>query len=136
MEHQISIFDDEPLTKFEQAIQRGSLTAGGKYRIYGASINLSISDLANFLKEEYGYEGFSFLDGFANFNSDGVEIWKWEPKETNSYSWTDAAKTVKKLISLDKYLTPDEKEYMKSLQEEFGGIPLPKARYGYGKGWA
>ena len=73
MEHQISIFDDEPLTKFEQAIQRGSLTAGGKYRIYGASINLSISDLANFLKEEYGYEGFSFLDGFANFNSNGVE---------------------------------------------------------------
>ena len=136
MLHQISIFDEEPLTKFEQAMQRGSNIVGGKHRIYGASINLSVSELADFLKEEYGWSGSSFLDGFVTFSPKGIEIWKWEPRETQTYSWMDAAKAVKKLISLDKYLTSEEKEYMKSLQEEFDGIPLPKARYGYGEGWA
>lgn len=135
MQHQISLFDNEPLTQFEENLTRGSLLQGGKYRIYGASINLPTTEFAKFLKEEYGLGGFSYFGGFMDFNSDGARMREWESAKEETYSWAEVAKIIKHLISIDKYLSEEEKEYMKQLQEYFNGIPCPRPRYGYGEGW-
>lgn len=137
MIHQISFFDEQPLSWFEQSLLRGSLLAGGKYRIYGASLHLSVTDFAKFLKEEYGTGGCSVDEGFLDFGSSGVKLWKIYTRYEEEYSWTDTAKAIKRLISIDRYLTDKDKEYIKKLQEAHGGtIPLPNPCYGYGNGWA
>lgn len=136
MIHQISLFDDEPLTWFEKVLLRGSLTAGGKYRIYSAAVNLSVTELADFLKEEYGWSGSSVENGFVDYSPKGARLKKWHSDYEENYTWAEVAKKIKNLVYTDKYLSTKEKEYIKSLQEHFGCIPAPRARYGYGEGWA
>lgn len=132
MEHQISIFDEEPLTWFEECVQKGSLMQYGKLRIYGASLHLSVTELAAFLKEEYGWCGSSTRDGFMDCTPKGMRLYKFKEQYEENYSWTDVARAVKKLISIDKYLTDKEKEQMKSIQDQHNGnIPLPKPKHGY-----
>jgi len=135
--YQLTMFDDEPLSLFEQALLRGSLIAGGKYRIYGAALNMNVADFAQFLKEEHGYSGCSIDGGFIDYSPRGATIRIYNPTKEEIHDWNDTAKTIKRLINTDKYLNDKEKEYMKKLQEAHGGmIPCPKPRYGYGEGWA
>ena len=127
MEYQISFFDDEPLSWLEEDLQNGSGFENGKIRLYAASLSMGISDFADFCKHEYGIGGHSIKDGFSDHNAKGItlEIWKTGYKEV--YNWTQIAKGIKKLISIDKYLTNKEKEKIKQIQEKNNGIlPVPK----------
>lgn len=118
MEHQISIFDMEPLTKFQQALQRGSCFAKGKERIYSAALRLSFKDFVEYVKKEYGLGGFSFNDGFVDFNAKGMSMWKWRSDDRSSYSWTEVAKGIKQLIAIDNYLTQKEKDNINRIEKE------------------
>lgn len=113
MEHQISMFDTEPLTEFQEALQHGSGFELGRYRIYSAAITLPFKEFIPFLKKEYGLGGFSFNDGFVDYSAKGVCIWKFRSDKRSDYSWTDIAKEIKHLIAIDLYLTPRDKDFIK-----------------------
>ena len=58
MFEQISIFDllNPVESRFTSEMKRGSGFAGGKVRIYAASLHTNKDQFAEFLKEEYGVE--------------------------------------------------------------------------------
>jgi hypothetical protein len=125
------MFDDEPLTWFQENLLHGSGFENGKIRIYAASLNLSTTDLASFLKEEYGTGGRSIDGGFMDYNPKGIELRKWKEEKSEIHTWSEAAKEIKHLISMDRYLTDKEKNKIKEKQKEFNGLTLPVSRYAY-----
>lgn len=131
MEHQLSMFDTEPLTEFQEALLHGSGFAGGKYRIYAAAIQLSDKELALFLKNEYGLGGFSFNEGFVDYDARGICIWKFRSDARSNYTWAETANEIKHLIAIDAYLTDKEKETIKSIQNKHKELPTPSARMVY-----
>lgn len=140
MIEQISIFDLlNPVTesRFSSECKRGSGFAGGKVRIYCASLNLGVKELAAFLKDEYGIGGHSadFPDGgrgFTDYNGSGLMIREWKTNQTEKHSWTEVAKEIKRLIFSGEYLTEKEKKKVEAVAEHFGGnIPCPKPGYGW-----
>lgn len=129
MEYQISFFDEEPLTWLQQGLIKGSNFAGGKIRIYAAALNMPINKFEKYLKDEYGLGGSSMDDGFIDYDSKGVRLWKFKEKHEEKYSWAEVAKEIKKLISIDKYLSDNDKKTIKIIKERNDGIlPVPVAR--------
>jgi cephalosporin-C deacetylase-like acetyl esterase len=109
MEHQISMFDTEPLTEFQEALLHGSGFEGGKHRIYSAALQLPFKNFSSFLKKEYGIGGFSFKDGFVDYGSSGICMWKFRSDKRSDYSWNEVAKAIKQLIATDMYLNEKDK---------------------------
>ena len=95
----------------ERVLQKGPLTSGTKEQIYHFALTHPTgSAFVTFLKQLYGYEGFSSEElgvKYSLFNSDGITI-KWEdtqggPHETK-LSWPQAAGIVQRLVDEGRYL--------------------------------
>jgi len=126
LEWQISLFDEEPLSWFEENLQRGSGFADGKIRLYIASFAMDDAEFAEYCKREYGIGGWSIDGGFLDHNSKGIVLRIWKTDYVEMYNWTYVAKGIKKLISIDKYLTDKEKEKIEQIKERNGGVlPMP-----------
>jgi len=95
----------------ERVMQRGPLTAGKKEQVYEfAQTHPTGSAFVTFLKEIYGYEGFSLEDmgvKYAMFNGEGVTI-EWQDKQGETQetklSWARAAGVVQRLVDEGRYL--------------------------------
>jgi len=126
-EDTVSYFSDKPIdldpdTEFAQKLLYEEIVHGSgfysKFSIdeFVKTKNPSISDLAKFLKKEYGIGGGS-RDGnpvcFQNHSAKGLSL---ELKAENGerqiidYSWNKVAKAVKNAISEDKYITKEDWE--------------------------
>ena len=121
MIEQISIFDLlKPCeSRFTYECKRGSGFEGGKIRIYFASLEMNVKQLADFLKKEYGVGGHTsdFPDGgrwFADHNASGLKICEWKSNVAEKYTWLEVANEIKRLICMDDYLTPKEWEKVKA----------------------
>ena len=133
---QISIFDLlEPCeSRFTHECQSGSGFEGGRVRIYCASCNLGIKDLAVYLKDEYGVGGHSatFPDGthgFTDYNASGLTIRAWKSNETEKHTWQEVAKEIKRLIFSGEYLNEKEWARVQEISQQTGGpLPMPHAR--------
>ena len=95
----------------ERVMQKGPLTEGKKEQIYHFALTHPTgSAFAAFLKQLYGYEGFSSEElgvKYTLFNGDGITI-EWEdtqgePQETK-LSWPQAAGIVQRLVDEGRYL--------------------------------
>ena len=135
MFEQISIFDlIEPISRFTSELKRGSGFAGGKVRIYAASLHTTKEQFAVFLKDEYGIGGHSttFPDGetgFTDYNAKGITIREWKSKKDEKHNWKEAADEIKRLIIHDEYLTDKEKAKAQEVAENSGGsLPMPHPR--------
>ena len=135
MFEQLSMFDllQETESHFTAQIRLGSGFEGGRVRIYCASCNLGVKELAAFLKEEYGVGGNSitFPDGqrgFADYHPSGIELRVWKTHEVEKHKWTDAAAEVKRLIFANDYLTDKDWQKVQEIQQHFGNLPVPHPR--------
>ena len=135
MFEQISIFDllQETESHFTAQIRRGSGFEGGRVRIYLASCNLGVKELAAFMKDEYGNGGNSidFPDGqrgFADYRPAGIELRVWKTDAVEKHNWQDAAKEVKRLICSNDYLSEKDWQKVQEIQEHFGKLPVPHPR--------
>ena len=131
MEHQLSFFDEEPLSWFSENLMRGSGFAGGKVRIYAAALNMDKKKFAEYLKNEYGVGGCSIKDGFMDYGPTGIKLRKWKENYEEMHGWNEASEEIKRLISIDLYLTKKEKEQIKEIQVQFKKIPIPVPRTHY-----
>lgn len=131
MEHQISFFDEEPLSWFSENLLRGSGFEGGKVRIYAAALNMDKKKFADYLKNEYGVGGCSINGGFMDYNAAGIKLRKWKENYEESYDWNKVAAEIKRLINTNQYLTCKEKEKIKEIQVQFNGTPVPVPRTHY-----
>lgn len=136
MMEQISIFDlletKETESRFTHEVRRGSGFADGKVRIYFANLKMDIKQLAVFLKDEYGVGGHSadFPDGgsgFTDYNPKGLMIREWKTDVTEKHTWPEVAKEVKRLISMDDYLSPKDWQKVKDIQRR-DNDPVPRPR--------
>lgn len=133
---QISIFDLlEPCeSRFTHECRSGSGFEGGRVRIYCASCNLGIKDLAVYLKDEYEVGGYSatFPDGthgFTDYNASGLTIRAWKSNETEKHTWQEVAKEIKRLIFSGEYLNEKEWARVQEISQQTGGpLPMPHAR--------
>lgn len=128
-----------PESEVIRALKYGSGIEDGKIRI--AALFKSESDIikrVTFLKEEYG------TGGHTNYFEDGTHGWvDWDAKGIyicRSYSpdsaslsltWSEVEKRLDELIRNDQYLKPDEKEELYKIENEYGTLPIPLARYEY-----
>lgn len=122
--YQLNMFDDpqSSLTEYERCLVRGPLIAGGKFRVYAACAVLPSKELPKFLKNEYGIGGFSIQGGFFDSSASGLTISKWHEDINKTYKWNEVAKDIKRLISLDLYLTDKEKEYIEIAKSNPDGL--------------
>ena len=133
---QISIFDLlEPCeSRFTHECRSGSGFEGGRVRIYCASCNLGIKELAKFLKDEYGVGGHSItfpdgVNGFTDYNGSGMTIRAWKEKEIEKHSWNEVATEIKRLIYSGEYLNQKEYDQADELSRKNGGmLPVPYPR--------
>ena len=95
----------------ERVLQKGPLTEGKKEQIYHFALSHPTgSAFVTFLRQLYGYEGFSSEElgvKYSLFNGDGITI-EWEdtqggPHETK-LSWPQAAGIVQRLVDEGRYL--------------------------------
>lgn len=136
MMEQISIFDllAEPVeSHFTAQIRRGSGFEGGRVRIYCASCNLGVKELAVFMKDEYGIGGNSITfpdgqSGFADYHPAGIELRIWKTHEVEKHKWTEAAAEVKRLIFANDYLDAKDWQKVEEIREYFGKLPVPHPR--------
>ena len=136
MTEQISIFELlEPCeSRFTHECRRGSGFENGKIRIFCASLNMNVKELADYLKEEYGIGGHSadFPDvgsGFTDYNISGLIIREWKINRTEKHSWKEVALEVKRLIARNDYLTEKEFEKVQEVSRLNGGpapVPVPR----------
>ena len=133
MIEQITVFDllGACESRFSAEIKTGSGFAGGKVRIFCASCQLGLKELAEFMKEEYGIGGHSItfpdgVSGFADHNSKGIVLWEFRSTVKEQHTWMEAAKEVKRLILAGDYLTEKEKTKAEEMKDK--GTPKP----GYG----
>ena len=129
----IDILDHGTESHFTTQIRRGSGFEGGRVRIYCASCNLGVKELAVFMKEEYGNGGNSitFSDGqsgFADYSGTGIELRIWKTHDIEKHSWLDAAKEVKRLIFSEEYLDKKDEEKVWQVSRHYGKLPVPKPR--------
>ena len=112
--------------EIDRLLTKGSGVAQGKFRIYQhMTKHQSIEENANFLRNEYGIGGASPSIGFIDEWHDGKGITLTKSKQIGipdvkyTLKWNYVAKRINKLIALDRYLTPNEKEkYPQFLQEQ------------------
>lgn len=135
MFEQLSMFDllQDTESHFTAQIRRGSGFEGGRVRIYCASCNLGVKELAAFLKEEYGVGGNSITfpdgqSGFADYHPAGIELRVWKTHEVEKHKWTEAAAEVKRLIFANDYLTDKDWQKVQEIQQHFGNLPVPHPR--------
>lgn len=141
MFEQISMFDllNPVESRFTHECRKGSGFAGGKVRIYCASLNLGLKEFAVFLKEEYGVGGHSadFPDGgrgFTDYNAKGLMIREWKSNETEKHSWQEVAKEVIRLIVNGDYLNEKEWSKVQEVCDQNGGpapVPHPRCAWVY-----
>ena len=135
MFEQLSIFDllsPQVESRFTSECRKGSGFAGGRVRIYCASLNLGVKEFAGFLKDEYGVGGHSatFPDGahgFTDYNPSGFMIREWKTNVTEKHNWQEVAREVKRLILNGEYLTEKEQEQVREICGD-GPAPMPIAR--------
>lgn len=134
---QISIFDllEEHESRFTAECRRGSGYDGGRVRIYCASCNLGVKELAGFLKKEYGeYYGHSttFPDGvrgFADYRANGMRLTVFKSDWSESHTWLEMAKEIKRLIYAGDYLTEKDEKKVQEIADHFGSsLPTPRPR--------
>lgn len=111
---QLSLLSLEKSTEdllIERVMCEGPIVKNKKERIYQfAQTHPTGSAFVTFLKEIYGYEGFSLEDmgvKYAMFNGEGVSIeWQDEQGETQEtkLSWARAAGVVQRLVDEGRYL--------------------------------
>lgn len=111
---QLSLLSLEKSTEdllIERVMCEGPIVKNKKERIYQfAQTHPTGSAFVTFLKEIYGYEGFSLEDmgvKYAMFNDEGVSIeWQDEQGETQEtkLSWARAAGVVQRLVDEGRYL--------------------------------
>lgn len=102
-------------------------------RIYLASCNLGVKELAAFMKDEYGIGGNSITfpdgqSGFADYRPAGIELRVWKTQEVEKHNWQDAAKEVKRLICSNDYLNEKDWRKVHEVEEHFGKLPVPHPR--------
>ena len=106
----------------------GSGFQDGKHRIYEYFTQLhSPKEKEDFLKKEYGTGGRSHaLSGADNSNqmhdAKGILYSRRDNDEKLLLNWSKVAKRIDYLISVDRYLTKEEKEKFDELQRENVGI--------------
>ena len=121
--------DDEEIDDY--LIRHGTGYVNGKFRIYEyfKQNDVSKTDKANFLKDEFGIGGSSrpksyktrFYD--ANHDAKGLTIDLYKDKASNEkteykFKWSQVADRIQKLIDDGKYLSDEELEkYNKPLEE-------------------
>jgi hypothetical protein len=138
MIEQISIFDlletKQTESRFTHECRHGSGYENGRVRIYCASCNLGVKELAEFLKEEYGGSyghSTTFPDGvrgFADYRGNGMELWQFRSEWKERHSWQEMAKEIKRLIYSGEYLNEKEKAKVQEIAEHFGRLPVPHPR--------
>lgn len=136
MFEQMSIFDllNPVESRFTSEMKRGSGFAGGKVRIYAASLHTTNDEFAEFLKDEYGIGGHSatFPDGgsgFTDYNAKGIVIREWKTRQEEKHNWKEVAKEIKRLIISGEYLTEKEKKKAQEVADNSGGsLPMPHPR--------
>lgn len=116
----------------ERVLQKGPLTEGKKEQIYHFALTHPTgSAFVTFLKQLYGYEGFSSEElgvKYSLFNGDGITI-EWEdtqggPHETK-LSWPQAAGIVQRLVDEGRYLEapavsePEQKDETQPFSAEY-----------------
>ena len=101
----------------DEVLTHGSGFENGKFRIYEQfEKNLSLEENARFLKKEYGIGGRYPIKSGLGINEDhaGAGIKLRSGFSENSpkmlLKWTEAAKRIRELIALDRYLSPKEKK--------------------------
>lgn len=88
---------------------RGSGFQNGKLRIadYFAKEQPSDADFADFLRNEYGIGGHSGPDmPSVDYDGKGIHIVSADRKNSYQYTWTQAAKEIRKLIEQNAYIKP------------------------------
>jgi hypothetical protein len=136
MTEQISIFDlldEQTESHFTAQIRRGSGFEGGRVRIYCASCNLGVKELAKFMKDEYvvGGNSITFPDGqhgFADYNASGIQLRIFKMGVVEAHTWTEAATEAKRLIFANDYLDERDVRKVQSIREHFGNLPVPRPR--------
>ncbi|MEG0547852.1 MAG: SNF2-related protein [Coprobacillus sp.] len=110
--------------EIDKVLIRGSSFYNGKYRIY-EQLSKSVTQAENikFLKKEYGEGGSHPAYGWIaeEHSSKGIRITKGgiSNKDVDvKLQWKQVIKRIKELISLDKYLTQEEKEHYPIYLEE------------------
>ena len=131
MVEQISIFEllNPVESRFTYECRRGSGFENGRVRIYCASRHLGITELAKYLKIEYGIGGHSsdFPDGgrgSAMHNASGIEIREWKSNQSEKHNWHEVAREIKRLIAMDDYLDQKDKQKVYQLERKYHG-PVP-----------
>ena len=104
-----------PQEIIDHALQMGSSFEHGKYRIYSYFLQgHSNKERADFLKQEYGIwgSGSDYLgEKFNRGTSAKGYFIKWKDYET-TLKWTAVAKRIEELISVGRYMTEKELEYI------------------------
>ena len=119
------ITDDE----IDENLCGGSGVEGGRGRIYAYfNEKHTLSEKANFLKDEYGIGGGSHTlsrsyGSYQDHNSKGISYKKTGCTEIQM-SWNNVAKRIDNIIKNDRYFTPQEKAEFEEIQRTsiFDGI--------------
>lgn len=134
MFEQISIFDlIEPESRFTCEIRSGSGFEHGRVRVYLASRQMPVDELAKYMRSEYGVGGHSITfpdgeSGFADHDSRGITLRVWKSHEIEKHSWREAAVEAKRLIAAGEYLTEKDRLYMRQCEEQGKGSVIPYPR--------
>lgn len=109
--------------EIDDVLVQGSGFENGKYRIVDFyATNPTNEEAVTFLKNEYGTGGWGG-PGLLNVahDSKGITITKGDlvkPDDEITVKWSDAAKRIRELIILDRYLSPQEKLELESYHQK------------------
>lgn len=113
--------------------KHGSGFASGKLRIYKFYEAQPSTDAAiKFLKNEYGIGGHShtYLDGsqgFVDHDGKGLKFSDKGFKNKHTYPWRIVERRIRELITIDRYLSDKEKEYLPTYEKELAERALKRA---------
>jgi len=107
-----------PMEELDRELARGSGSEGGKFRIYRHFVHAHTPDEnLNFLRNEFGTGGHSPMGGSAywvNHGNAGLVFYVNFSDKHYRIAWKQVAQRIHDLISIDRYLTPAEKEEYES----------------------
>ena len=112
----------------DKELTSGSGIKNGKYRIYDYFTgSYSPKEKEDFIKQEYGIGGKSHaLSGADNSNQmhdgKGILYSRRVSDDKLLLNWSRVAKRIDYLISINRYMTTEEKERFEELQQERAGI--------------
>ena len=117
------------LAEIEHELFRGTGTQDGKFRVHQLYQAMPDRKTAiDFLKQEYGYYGHShtFTDGTNGFidyqPSKGMVIQHYPTSSNMALKWEDVEKHLRAMVQSDRYLTPEEKNKLESLERTSTGL--------------